>query len=209
MHIICRQCGKEFEFTKAEQEFYQQKGFTLPQRCKECRSKKQSEADLVVCTHCGAEIQKEGAVYCDTCIANYWLENEMKTRKIQTTIDEKSAKLEAAESRVQELDSLLSEKERLLKDYELKIEQLSCALDEANQLPIALNQWFQPRLNGVEERVTQRLETLEKGQSKLNERIIQIAQKTFELFENITLSKLVKRAFDGSHKHSPQTEHQV
>lgn len=36
--LTCVQCGKEFTFTKGEQEFYGQKGFTSdPKRCKECR----------------------------------------------------------------------------------------------------------------------------------------------------------------------------
>ena len=35
--IICKDCNKEFTFTVREQEFYQSKGFTEPQRCKECR----------------------------------------------------------------------------------------------------------------------------------------------------------------------------
>lgn len=37
--IVCVDCGAEFPFTAAEQEFYQQKGFTsAPRRCKTCRA---------------------------------------------------------------------------------------------------------------------------------------------------------------------------
>ena len=35
--IICQDCGKEFVFTEAEQRFYEEKGFTQPKRCKDCR----------------------------------------------------------------------------------------------------------------------------------------------------------------------------
>lgn len=36
--IVCKDCGKEFLFSVAEQEFYKEKGFeNEPQRCKECR----------------------------------------------------------------------------------------------------------------------------------------------------------------------------
>lgn len=35
--IVCKDCGKEFVFTEGEQEFYAQKGFSQPVRCKECR----------------------------------------------------------------------------------------------------------------------------------------------------------------------------
>lgn len=45
--IVCKNCGKEFEFTVGEQEFYAEKGFSEPKKCKECReiakqNKKQS-----------------------------------------------------------------------------------------------------------------------------------------------------------------------
>ena len=35
--IHCKDCGKEFIFTVREQEFYAEKGFSEPFRCKECR----------------------------------------------------------------------------------------------------------------------------------------------------------------------------
>lgn len=37
MNIICQNCGKEFVFNEAEQEFYKIKGFPEPKRCKPCR----------------------------------------------------------------------------------------------------------------------------------------------------------------------------
>lgn len=37
--LICKECGQEFTFTAGEQEFYAEKGFQEPQRCKECRDK--------------------------------------------------------------------------------------------------------------------------------------------------------------------------
>ena len=38
MKYICKQCGKEFEITEREAEFFLSKGMELPKRCKECRS---------------------------------------------------------------------------------------------------------------------------------------------------------------------------
>ena len=38
MKYICKQCGKEFEITEREAEFFLSKGMKLPKRCKECRS---------------------------------------------------------------------------------------------------------------------------------------------------------------------------
>ncbi|TLS36035.1 RQC-minor-1 family DNA-binding protein [Pseudalkalibacillus caeni] len=35
--IKCWSCGERFTFTVGEQQFYKQKGFALPKRCKDCR----------------------------------------------------------------------------------------------------------------------------------------------------------------------------
>lgn len=41
--ITCKDCGAEFVFTVAEQEFYNEKGFeNEPVRCKECRNAKKA-----------------------------------------------------------------------------------------------------------------------------------------------------------------------
>lgn len=41
--ITCRDCGAEFTFSVAEQEFYAEKGFENdPVRCKECRFAKKN-----------------------------------------------------------------------------------------------------------------------------------------------------------------------
>ncbi|ARP50336.1 MULTISPECIES: zinc-ribbon domain containing protein [Caproicibacterium] len=78
--LICKDCGKEFVFTAAEQEFYAAKGFTNePKRCKECREKRRNNAQAscklypAVCANCGKETQvpfqpHEGRlVYCKEC----------------------------------------------------------------------------------------------------------------------------------------------
>lgn len=40
--LICKDCGKEFDFTVGEQKFYAEKGFAAPIRCKECRDAKKA-----------------------------------------------------------------------------------------------------------------------------------------------------------------------
>ena len=37
--ISCKDCGSEFTWTADEQAFYQEKGFSAPMRCKDCRVK--------------------------------------------------------------------------------------------------------------------------------------------------------------------------
>ncbi len=41
--IVCKDCGKEFVFPVRDQEFYAEKGFSEPARCKECRDKRKAE----------------------------------------------------------------------------------------------------------------------------------------------------------------------
>lgn len=43
--INCKDCGKPFIFSESGQRFFQEKGFTDPVRCKDCRVKKRGERD--------------------------------------------------------------------------------------------------------------------------------------------------------------------
>ena len=45
MKLVCKDCGKEFEFTENDQRFYAEKGFEPPKRCKECRQKRKEIRD--------------------------------------------------------------------------------------------------------------------------------------------------------------------
>ena len=87
--LTCKECGREFEFTAAEQEFYAEKGFTNePGRCPECRrmhkqrrnnfsgnSKNFGERAMhkAVCASCGQqttvpfEPTSDRPVYCRDC----------------------------------------------------------------------------------------------------------------------------------------------
>ena len=85
--ITCVDCGQEFTFTAAEQEFFQQKGYTNePKRCLSCRqarkadrggnsggSRSSGQKFPAVCAQCGKETEvpfepRQGRpVYCSTC----------------------------------------------------------------------------------------------------------------------------------------------
>lgn len=43
MTLICKDCGNEFVFTEGEQKFYEEKGFTNPTRCQECRKARKQQ----------------------------------------------------------------------------------------------------------------------------------------------------------------------
>lgn len=42
--LKCKDCGKEFIFTEGEQKFYEEKGFTNPTRCPECRKARKQQS---------------------------------------------------------------------------------------------------------------------------------------------------------------------
>lgn len=84
--LACRDCNKEFIFSVAEQEFYQQKGLqNEPRRCPECRSvRRRSNSGFAgstrpmyeaVCASCGTPTQvpfqprQERPVYCSPCFS--------------------------------------------------------------------------------------------------------------------------------------------
>jgi CxxC-x17-CxxC domain-containing protein len=43
--LTCRDCNQPFTFTAGEQEFYQQRGYTEPQRCASCRAERKAQRD--------------------------------------------------------------------------------------------------------------------------------------------------------------------
>ena len=66
--IQCKDCGNQFEWTAEEQEFYQQKGFNAPLRCKDCRAKARAnfngghgggggprQSFEITCSECGSK----------------------------------------------------------------------------------------------------------------------------------------------------------
>jgi len=202
--IVCRQCGKEFVFTTAEQEFYKQRDFSLPRRCRECRSGQREEAERLLCSQCGVELEKGAVMYCENCLANVRLESEMKITKLQGELDAACDKLETEHNEKVELEESLGQKEKLVLELEQKVVSLSDELKELRQLYETLNRWFQPALSDVEGRVVQRLETIEHGQNKINERLYKAFQKMLEIYENITLWEVIKRSLRRSQVHTTE-----
>ena len=200
MNLTCRQCGKEFVFTKTEQEFYELKGFTSLGRCQECRSTKQSQSHHLVCSQCGTELEKGASIYCTACLASASLESELKTKQSQRAASAAHAKLQASESQKAELAELLRQKEQLVAELELKINNLSEDLEKAKQFHTILGS-FQPTLNSIEEK----LEALDYAQNKINERMLQLAQKMHEMYENTGLLEIFKRSLRHYPKQDTQT----
>ena len=186
INITCRQCGKEFVFTKAEQDFYELQGFTFPRRCRECRSVKQAQPSHQVCAQCGTELEKGAAVYCATCLESVRNDFEQKTTKCKKVANEAHTKLLASESQRAQLTESLRQTEQLVADLQEKVDSLSQELDQANQFQGGL----QPALTIIAER----LESLEHSQNRINERMLQLAQRMHEMYESTSLSEILKRS---------------
>jgi len=82
--LKCADCGNDFVWTAAEQDFYQQKGFqNAPKRCPQCRTKKKADMRAnrqmykAVCAGCGRECEvpfqpkEDRPVYCNECYAKH------------------------------------------------------------------------------------------------------------------------------------------
>ena len=81
--ITCKDCGADFVFTEAEQEFYREKGFeNEPVRCQSCRQARKRERGSnrgprtmypAVCAECGKDTEvpfqpsDNRPVYCRDC----------------------------------------------------------------------------------------------------------------------------------------------
>ena len=191
INLTCRQCGKEFVFTKAERGFYELKGFAIPRRCSQCRSDKQGEREsrYLACAQCGTGLEKGASTYCETCLANVQLEFELKTKQSRKEASAAHARLIAIESQKAELEEALRRKEQLVAELELKFDNSSQDLEKAIQFHAAL-EWLQPALNGIEKR----LEALEHDHNKINERMLQLVQRMHELYDNTGLLDIVKRS---------------
>jgi len=90
--LQCSDCGQEFVFTASEQQFFHERGYSTPKRCKSCRQAKQSAGSYgqdsgrssgyssnagtettVVCASCGQTTtvpftpRGDRPVYCKNC----------------------------------------------------------------------------------------------------------------------------------------------
>lgn len=202
--ITCRQCGKEFVFTKDDQAFYEQRGLTAPRRCKECRSAKRDNRQLLVCSQCGTKLNKKASVYCDNCIASTRLECEFNIKKLESAVDEACRKLEAVEQEKDELKESLHHKEQVVSELEEKVDSLTSELHEVRKLQAALDQWFQPRFDSLREKTVERLEAVEQVQNTISERISQLTQRVHDMDQNMTLLELAKRSLRKLHKQPRQ-----
>ncbi len=186
--LTCRQCHREFILTKAEQEFYELKGFSMPSRCKECRTSRQVKAQPPVCSQCGTGLVNGAAIYCVNCLQTAHFELEKENKQVKMAISAARSKLEASESRKAEMTELLRQREQELAELEEKLVSLTEDLDKAQQF-YAASGWLQPVLNNIETRLGE----LERAQSDITGKVLQTIRVMQERYENMGLMDVVKR----------------
>lgn len=84
--LMCSDCGQAFTFTAEDQDFFRERGYSAPKRCKTCRQAKKNEQSggggysrgssqgtSVICAGCGQqttvpfEPRGDRPVYCQNC----------------------------------------------------------------------------------------------------------------------------------------------
>lgn len=99
IELTCADCGATFVFTAEEQEFYNEKGFSTPKRCPECRNARKRQRRNgrnggakkrydVICSKCGCETtvpfrpREDKPVYCSECFAKIQEEQQQQENNI-------------------------------------------------------------------------------------------------------------------------------
>ncbi len=86
LQLMCSDCGQAFTFTAEDQEYFRERGYSSPKRCKPCRLAKkneqsngggsyrgESQGTSVICSQCGQqttvpfEPRGDRPVYCQSC----------------------------------------------------------------------------------------------------------------------------------------------
>lgn len=199
--LTCRQCGQEFIFTKAEQEFYKLQGFVPPRRCHHCRTSKQNQEHRPVCNQCGTEIEPGAAIYCTACLASAHLDVELATSKIKKASNEAHSKLIASEAKQAKLAESLRQQEQLVAELKQQVSGLSQDLENAYQFHNAIAS-LQPVLNSLDER----LKSVEYAQNKINERMLQLVERVHEMYENTGLLDVLKRGLGQYRRPDAQSQ---
>jgi hypothetical protein len=189
MNLTCHQCSSQFVVTKAEQKYYQLKSSATPILCKKCRSTRLKHENECICSHCGTELKKGAAIYCNTCLASVHLDTELKTEQRKKEISAAYTKLQASESRKAELEQLLRQKEQMVSDLEGKLSGMGQELEKAVQFHMAL-EWLQPVLDDIQGR----LKKVEHSQYKIGERMLQLVEKMHDMYEHTGVLEVFKRS---------------
>jgi hypothetical protein len=186
--IKCKQCGKDFIFSEDEQTFYKTRGFSAPQRCKNCRSKqRQSNA---VCAECGSSFVEGAPVYCAACMINQKLarvpEPVIENQQILDQALERATLAEAAKGEAVEL---LREKAQEVAELKVRLELANSELEKSGQYRASLE-----KLTYALEHLRNKMSVLENGQKNMLEMLLLLTKKN-EVASKNTLMEMLKGFF--------------
>ena len=88
-------------------------------------------------------------------------------------------------------------------ELEENISVLSKKLENVNNLHTSLSEWFRPVMAEMEAELNKRLESLETGQTRINERMLQLAERIHEMSEKTTLLDIIKQTFKTKQNKQP------
>ena len=143
IQLNCRQCGSEFILSKAEQEFYELKGFKLPTRCKECRSANQAKIQPLACSQCGTELDKSKSIYCTNYLPTAHFELEKENKQVKMTV------LTEDLDKAQQFYAASGWLQPVLTDIEKRLEELERAQSEITSKVLQTIRVMQERYDGL------------------------------------------------------------
>lgn len=197
--LVCRECRREFRFSQAERQFYEQKGFSEPTRCPDCRKARRWITEPRYCSKCRTEMASTQPAYCSQCLENARLELELKLRTLEREAAASKASDGVIKDSLGQLEQDVSQKEAQisalveeLKGVRLSNEELRAQLEEIKARDLDLTQSLRDRECRIGE-LTRELEGTKKELSdfKLRLELAQVSLSNAKLVaENETLRSL-------------------
>ncbi len=178
MKLVCHRCGAEFVFSQSEQEFYQQKGFSLPTHCKECRQMRRTQNSLV-CASCQQKIEKLSDVYCVSCAQAPRIESEAEIRRLQDALQGATARLNCAEVEVSRLAEELKARVAALES-----EKANIVADAGARFNI-----LEEEKKAISAEARGRLETVESENGALGARLTEQTRKVDDLEKRLAAAE--------------------
>jgi hypothetical protein len=182
--IKCKQCGKDFIFSEDEQTFYKTRGFSAPQRCKNCRSKQRQSS--TVCAECGDSFVEGAPVYCAACLINQKLSRAPAPEiENQKQLDEALKLAALAETAESEATELLHQKAQEVAELKVRLELANLELEKSVQHWASLE-----KLTFGLEHLQNQMSVLENSQENMLEMLLILSKKTEVAPKNSLLETL-------------------
>lgn len=201
--LICRECGHEFTFSQTEKHYYEQKGFSEPRRCPNCRKSRREATQARKCSGCNVELASAQPVYCSQCLEKARLELESKLLAFEEELAVAKASEKTMHDSLRQIEETLSEKEvqdsacvKELKEVHISNEELQRQLEEIKVHELDLTRSVTDR----ESRVNELTGELERARKELDDfrlrlELAQISLKDVQLAaENERLHTLEETA---------------